>query len=1096
MKKTQAGLLLSLSLFVLSILFTPPFTQHAQTATPQANVGGGTVFVTNQNDGGTATRQLATDAAAPYSEAQSQAERNASLHGISSHDVASRSADHAAAKRNGLFLILRGTSQLEQFPQAKAAIQRAAARWETLIQDQISVIVDVDFGPTYFGQSFQSPSAAAVTNVQNLLVGSSSFYALILQDMRDKPTDFRQGLIFGALPDGAIPTDVGDAEILTCATPIARAIGKLNADADPNAEARTLTALPSIGFNSNVKFDFDSSDGVDPDKLDFETLALREFGRILGFTSNAGVGETEPSKKAYATVWDFFRFRPGVTFEDINRAKRAMLSGNEHVYFAGGEELPLSTGKSDGTGGDGNPAGHWKDDALTGRYIGIMDPTLAFGERGGVTAYDLDAIHFMGYQLPIDAPVVEILSADDNSREDTVKLNGAMAVTRLTPSRYPGELQAIRLQLPPPADGSSLAGTQLRVVAFVDAARAGRPQASPQFLFDRTVTIGSLPENRMLEVVIPNAPVINGGDIYVGAQSSSSKLAIGADGSSTQQRSFLSTDNGASFQLLQTGARSPLNLIARAMVTGRIENNAVAAVNSVSPSSVLAGTQVVTITVYGNNFSYYAPFSNVFNSVVRWNGQPRETTYINGNALQAQIPAKDIAQVGTARITVFTPTLEGGLESAPLEIKIATENPKPVIARISPDEASVGGGQFDLSVYGRDFAANSLVLWNGAIRPTQPVNSTQLTIPVSAADLANAANVEVTVMTPSPGGGTSNALRLPVAPCRYGLTQVNKAFSSLGGTAGVLISTGRQCQWNVGPGESWFSLSAVSQPRGAGRSLYSYYIRGNEAAAPRIGNLAIAGQTVAVKQVGRATGVSAANFIGSLAPESIGAVFGLSLAAATQTVATNPLPVNVAETEVRIIDNKGDLRLAPLFYVSPTQINFLVPKGIAFDESQAAFGGTSGKVSVFTKGELVADGTISMATVAPALFTPNADGLGPPSGVALRVKADGSQSYEPIADYDPVRKRFVTRPIDLGDESDKVYLVVFGTGIRGRTSLSAVSVKLAEVDAQVLYAGPQGGFAGLDQINLLLPRSLKGRGEVRLLVTVNGKPTQAKVAFQ
>ncbi len=68
-------------------------------------------------------------------------------------------------------------------------------------------------------------------------------------------------------------------------------------------------------------------------------------------------------------------------------------------------------------------------------------------------------------------------------------------------------------------------------------------------------------------------------------------------------------------------------------------------------------------------------------------------------------------------------------------------------------------------------------------------------------------------------------------------------------------------------------------------------------------------------------GVSAATFAGSLAPESIGAVSGLSLATATQTATTNPLPTNVVGTEVRIIDAKGDSRLAPLFYVSPGNRN-------------------------------------------------------------------------------------------------------------------------------------------------------------------------------
>ena len=89
------------------------------------------------------------------------------------------------------------------------------------------------------------------------------------------------------------------------------------------------------------------------------------------------------------------------------------------------------------------------------------------------------------------------------------------------------------------------------------------------------------------------------------------------------------------------------------------------------------------------------------------------------------------------------------------------------------------------------------------------------------------------------------------------------------------------------------------------------------------------------------------------------------------------------------------------------------------------------------------------------------------------------------------------RPIDLGDESDKVYLVLFGSGIRGRKDSSLVKTKIAELDAPVLYAGAQGDLAGLDQVNVLLPRSLKGRGEVRLVCSVGSKDAnQVRVAFQ
>ncbi len=85
------------------------------------------------------------------------------------------------------------------------------------------------------------------------------------------------------------------------------------------------------------------------------------------------------------------------------------------------------------------------------------------------------------------------------------------------------------------------------------------------------------------------------------------------------------------------------------------------------------------------------------------------------------------------------------------------------------------------------------------------------------------------------------------------------------------------------------------------------------------------------------------------------------------------------------------------------------------------------------------------------------------------------------------QNKFVATPIDLGPESDNVFLILFGTGLRNRSSLSGVSVKIGGVDAQVQYAGPQPIFPGLDQVNALIPRSLVGRnGEVDVELIVDG----------
>ena len=81
----------------------------------------------------------------------------------------------------------------------------------------------------------------------------------------------------------------------------------------------------------------------------------------------------------------------------------------------------------------------------------------------------------------------------------------------------------------------------------------------------------------------------------------------------------------------------------------------------------------------------------------------------------------------------------------------------------------------------------------------------------------------------------------------------------------------------------------------------------------------------------------------------------------------------------------------------------------------------------------------------------------------------------------------VATPFDLGPESEQVILLLFGTGIRRYTDLSAVSVTIGGTDADLLGAAAQGQHSGLDQVNVRVPRELIGRGEVDIELVVDGK---------
>jgi uncharacterized protein (TIGR03437 family) len=223
--------------------------------------------------------------------------------------------------------------------------------------------------------------------------------------------------------------------------------------------------------------------------------------------------------------------------------------------------------------------------------------------------------------------------------------------------------------------------------------------------------------------------------------------------------------------------------------------------------------------------------------------------------------------------------------------------------------------------------------------------------------------------------------------------------------------------------------------------------------------------------------VSAASFNGAaLAPEQIVAAFGPAMASGTEIATTVPLPTSLLGSSVKVVDKAGIERAAPLFFVSPNQINFQIPPG-------TATGKTTITIAKEQNPELNA--TIRIENAAPGLFAANANGQGVAAAVALRVLQDGSSVFEPIAQPDGLG-RFVAIPIDLGAETDQIFLILFGTGIRYRSALEKVAAQIGGVDVEVLYAGAQGSFVGQDQVNLRLPRSLAGRGEVAVTMTVDG----------
>jgi uncharacterized protein (TIGR03437 family) len=220
--------------------------------------------------------------------------------------------------------------------------------------------------------------------------------------------------------------------------------------------------------------------------------------------------------------------------------------------------------------------------------------------------------------------------------------------------------------------------------------------------------------------------------------------------------------------------------------------------------------------------------------------------------------------------------------------------------------------------------------------------------------------------------------------------------------------------------------------------------------------------------------VNAASYQGpTLAAESIAAAFGASLAPRAETATTTPLPLTLAGVSVRVRDSNNVERNAPLFFVSANQINYLLPLGTA--------DGTA-SVTVSNANSASAAGEVRLVAAAPGLFAADGSGQGLAAAVALRVRANGTQVFEPVVRFDAATNRFTAVPIDLGPAGERVFLLAFGTGFRFATNVTG-HLGGTPVAASI---GAVAGLAGLDQANLEIPRSLIGRGEIVVTVTANG----------
>jgi len=299
--------------------------------------------------------------------------------------------------------------------QALAGFQEAANFWATTLTDDVTINIDIGFSALAVGILGSANSSQAVFSYQDVAlslvndatsttdISVTSSLSCDLSQPNDAASSGVCALQFlDQEGDTNSPGLDNDGTIDNIALALSQANAKALGFTEDSFGQAFTDSDGTITFSSNAAFDFDNTDGIDTDKIDFVGIAIHEIGHVLGFIS--GVDTYDVFYNSFDNLFDLDPFAISSALDLFRCSEESFALGSgildwqpgSDAYFSidgcVSEIADFSTGEF---GGDGYQASHFKDNL----GLGILDPTLSPGEFGFVSINDLIAFDAIGWDL-------------------------------------------------------------------------------------------------------------------------------------------------------------------------------------------------------------------------------------------------------------------------------------------------------------------------------------------------------------------------------------------------------------------------------------------------------------------------------------------------------------------------------------------------------------------------------------------------------------------------------------------------------------------------------------------------------------------------